>query len=296
MRLLIGMSASRRASLCTAAGGSRIAAAPLMPADDMVLDASVIDWQSVRDVSGDSGVRIGRLLDVERYPTTEAWDEIERRLVVEAECWCSAGFAALPRLAELAQSGTEEHQIRALRLAATIVRSLHRSYQYDDIVRAGTEALKALHRLARNRPTVHTGRAFVAHLQYTLAFAGFTFWATISLDFTDEHYHLGCPHCAVRLAVVIGDFGHYTAIRDYNDGDIHRVVLRPVTPGDLTGIGRWMYDAAGETVLADGLTYLFGRATCSICGSAFNVAEWLEAENSPTQPIDTVVPRTDRST
>nr|BFE58897.1 hypothetical protein GCM10020063_034230 [Dactylosporangium thailandense] len=261
---------------------------------------SVIDWRSVQDLSGGSGVTVGRLLDgIEHHPTAEAWDEIEHRLVVEAECWCSAGFAALPRLAELAQSGAEEHQVRALRLAATIVRSLHRCHQYDDIVRAGAQALTVLHRVARNRPTTHTGQAFVAQLQDTLALAGYTFWATISLDFTDEHYHLGCPHCAVRLAVVIGDYGHYSAIRHYNDGDIHRVVLRPAAPGELTGIGRWMYDtadAAGETVLADGLTYLFGRATCSTCGSVFNVAEWLEAENGPSQPIDSVVPRTDRST
>jgi hypothetical protein len=39
----------------------------------MVLDASVIDWRSVRDVSSGSGVRIGWLLDgIEHYPTAES--------------------------------------------------------------------------------------------------------------------------------------------------------------------------------------------------------------------------------
>jgi hypothetical protein len=53
--------------------------------------------------------------------------------------------------------------------------------------------------------------------------------------------------------------------------------------------------AGGETILADGLTYLFGRAGCGACGSTFDLADWFEAENSPTQPIDPIVPRTDRS-
>ncbi|MFG2045127.1 hypothetical protein [Dactylosporangium sp. NPDC048998] len=265
------------------------------------MDHFVIDWGSVQDISGGSGVTIGRLLDrIERRPAAAAWDEIERRLIVEAECWCSAGFAALPRLAELALSAAAEHQGRAMQLAGTIVRSLHRCHQYDDLVRTSAEALTVLHRIAQLRLTADcTGRALVAQLQDTLAFAGYTFWATISLDFTDEHYHLSCPHCAARLAIVIGDYGHYSAIRDYNDGDIHRLPLRPVNPQDLTGIGRWMHDTAsadGVTTLAEGLTYLFGRASCSICGSVFNVAEWLEAENSPSQPIDPIAPRTDRST
>ncbi|GAA1654501.1 hypothetical protein [Actinoplanes couchii] len=59
-----------------------------------------------------------------------------------------------------------------------------------------------------------------------------------------------------------------------------------------------MYDTAiaGEDlILADGLTHLFGQAECSACGSTFALADWFEAENSPAQPIDPIVPRTDRS-
>jgi hypothetical protein len=143
-------------------------------------------------------------------------------------------------------------------------------------VRAHPEALGVLHRLARARLPGYLGPELVEQLQDALAFAGFTFWASISLDFTDEHYHLGCPHCAARLAIVIGDYGHYSAIRDHNDGDIRRVPLRRVRPEGLTGIGRWMHGVAaagGDAVLADGLTYLFGRASCSICGSAFTIAD-----------------------
>ena len=253
----------------------------------------------MRDARGDSGVIVGELLDrLGREPDAALWDELDHRLVVEAECFCSAGFAALPALSQLAQSDDAEQRDRALDLAAVITRTLHRNHEDDKLVRANPQALAVLHHLAQTRIATCTRPAIVQQLQDTLAFAGCTFWASISLDFTDEHYHLGCPHCPTRLAIVIGDYGHYSAIRDYNDGDIHRVPLHPAAPADLTGVRRWMHDTAvagGDMTLADGLTYLFGRARCGACGSTFDLADWFEAENSPEQPIDPIVPRTDRS-
>lgn len=53
--------------------------------------------------------------------------------------------------------------------------------------------------------------------------------------------------------------------------------------------------AARDTILATGLTYLCGRAGCGACGSTVKVADWFGAENSPAQPMDPIVPRTDRS-
>ncbi|WP_093622477.1 hypothetical protein [Actinoplanes philippinensis] len=259
----------------------------------------MIDWTAVRDVRGDSGVIVGELLDrLEREPDAALWEELDSRLIVEAECFCSAGFAALPALGRLAQSGDTEQRDRALDLAALITRTLHRHHEDDRLVRAAAPTLVALHRLARKRIASAAGPATVRQLQDILAFAGYTFWAAISLDFTDEHYHLDCPHCSTRLAIVIGDYGHYSAIRDHHDGDILRVPLRPANPAQLSGISRWMHDtavAAGDMILADGLTHLFGRAGCGACGSTFDLAGWFEAENSPTQPVDAVVPRTDRS-
>lgn len=253
----------------------------------------------MRDAKGDSGAIVGELLErLEQVPDAALWRELDRRLVVEAECFCSAGVTALPALSRLAQSDDTEQRDRALDLAAVITRTLHRNHEDDRLVRANPQALAALHQRAQQRISSGTGPAIVRPLQDTLAFAGYTFWASISLDFTDEHYHLGCPHCSTRLAIVIGDYGHYSAIRDYNDGDIHRVPLRPAAPAELSGIRRWMHDTAaagGDMTLADGLTYLFGRAGCGACGSTFDLADWFEAENGPTQPIDPIVPRTDRS-
>ena len=176
--------------------------------------------------------------------------------------------------------------------------TLHRHHGDDDLVRAEPSALVTLHRVTESRLPELAGSELHRYFQAALAFAGYTFRATISLDYSDEHYQVGCPHCATRLMIVIGDYGHYSSIRDEWAGDIQRVPLHPAKPAALDGIRRWMYDTAvacSDPILADGLTYLFGDATCPNCGSVFNIAEWDEAENSSTQPIDPVVLRVDRA-
>ncbi|WP_378079191.1 hypothetical protein [Actinoplanes sichuanensis] len=248
----------------------------------------------------EDSVAVGRLLNrLEHQPSGDLWEALEGLLIVEVECWFREGFAALPALARIAQSSGERDRHQALDLAAMIVRTLHRNHMYDDLVRANSEAVADLHRLAEARLTASGHRALTTLLQDALAFAGYTLWASISLDFTDEHYHVGCPHCPTRLAIVIGEHGRYSAFRHYNDGDTHRIPLKPARPEELTGISRWMHDTAangGDMLLADGLTYLFGQASCGLCGSTFNIADWLEAENSPHQPIAPIVARNDFST
>ncbi|MEV0564904.1 hypothetical protein [Dactylosporangium sp. NPDC050588] len=256
----------------------------------------MIDWPELLD----PGVEVAELLDrAERVPSTEVWERLDKLLIVEAECWYSAGFAALPRLSALAQSGAAEHRTHAIDLAAMIVMTLHRHHRDDDLVRADPAALAALHQLAACRLPSMFGGQLLRAFQATCAFAGYTFWATISLDYTDEHYKIHCPQCATPLMIVIGGYGHYVAIRDDGEGDLLRQPLRPAPPASLHEFRRWMYDTAiacRNPILADGLTYLFGDAICSSCHCVFNVADWYETQNSPTQPIDAVIPRVDRST
>lgn len=49
-------------------------------------------------------------------------------------------------------------------------------------------------------------------------------------------------------------------------------------------MGRWMYDLAvrdGQDRLAEGITYLMGRAECPRCASVFHVADEYAAANLP---------------
>jgi hypothetical protein len=154
------------------------------------------------------------------------------------------------------------------------------------IGRSGTDpaALATLHRLAETRLPGRSGRQLVRSFQAACAFAGYTFWAAISLDFTDEHYRVHCPHCATPLMIVIGDYGHYAAIRDEGEGDILRQPLRPAQQAALHGFRRWMHDTATtrrDRILADGLTYLFGDATCGSCHSAFQRRRLVRGREQP---------------
>ncbi|MCZ0991597.1 hypothetical protein [Streptomyces diastatochromogenes] len=85
-------------------------------------------------------------------------------------------------------------------------------------------------------------------------------------------------------SVAIGGYGRYSAIRDWDLGDVYRRDLRPAPAEKLSGIGRWMYETAvcdGEDVLANGIAHLFGEAECPSCASVFNIADEYTAANCP---------------
>ncbi|MFD3613114.1 hypothetical protein ACFWXA_34645 [Streptomyces atroolivaceus] len=52
-------------------------------------------------------------------------------------------------------------------------------------------------------------------------------WANVLGDFADDFYDLQCPHCGVEVTVAIGGYGHYSAMRVWNLGDVDRRDLRP---------------------------------------------------------------------
>jgi hypothetical protein len=261
----------------------------------MLFNHRMIDWSRLLDVQGWPAIWIPDLLDrLERQPSPQLWQELRKLLVVEGEAFCRASFAALPRIAVLAEQGARENREEALTLAGDIATTLHHFRDADDLVRSERNVFASLHHLAAQSLSGRTGKDFHERLQAALAFAGYTFWAVISLDYSDEHYRISCPRCVRRLYIAIGEYGHYSAIRTWDDGDVRRIPLRPADPATLTGIARWMHDTAavnGELTLAAGLTHLFGDAACPHCGRFVNIAARYEAENSPPQPIELLVPR-----
>jgi hypothetical protein len=250
------------------------------------------DWSRLNDAYGPAG-NIPVLLDqISGGSSTDTWSELWSRLTYDADTAFPASFAVLPHLASIAQTGGDQDRDEALLLAATIMMTLHRRHEDDDIVWSNRAAIATLRRLAEARLATGVPRdTFLDYYRAALAFGGFDLWSITSYDFTDECYEVGCPHCAARVTVVIGDYGHYSSIRDWHLGDVDRIPLRPVHPKQLQGVRRWMHDTAadqGHADLASGLTYLFGQAECGSCGSVFNVADRYATENSPTQPIEPV--------
>lgn len=243
------------------------------------LNAGVMDWTQVYASHG-TAERIPELLDrAERGGGERVWEELWDRLCLYGETVSSASFAALPRLVELARTSPQ-----ALELAGAILRGAPRDHGGDELLAGCAEAIAELRELLdrrlRTRPE-NWLRAF----RDLLAAEGQYHWSAVLEDFTDDFYHLPCPHCAVEVTVAIGGHGCYSAIRDWDLGDVDRRPLRPASPADLRGTGRWMYDTAvrdGQDRIADGITHLFGRAECPRCAAVFTVADEYTAANLPT--------------
>ncbi|MFF9206336.1 hypothetical protein ACF1AE_31960 [Streptomyces sp. NPDC014986] len=215
---------------------------------------------------------------VERDDVADAWKELGWRLVLEHDLLSPASFAALPRLVRLALRSA-----KARALAGEILERAAGHRGCDDLLAdcAGVIAQfrEVLDRHLRSRPA-----DYLVSFRALLSAEEEYHWAAALGDFTDDFYPLACPHCGVTVTIAIGDYGRYSAIRDWDLGDVERRELRPATAERLTVTGKWMYETAvrdGQEVLADGISYLFGDAECPGCASVFNVADEYTSANRP---------------
>lgn len=243
-----------------------------------MLNAPVVNWAQTQDCYGDVD-RVPELLTrVELDDDPKAWRELGYRLVLECDLVFPAGFAALPRLVRLASRSA-----RARELAGAIVRCAAGDHGRDDLPEGCSGAIsefrELLDRHLRSRPD-----DYLAAFRDVIATEGHYHWSAAMGDFSDDFYEVACPHCAVEVTIAIGDHGRYSAIRDWDLGDVERRSLRPASPEGLRGAGRRMYETAvrdGETVLADGITHLFGRAECPRCAAVFTIADEYAASHRP---------------
>ncbi|MEV5321404.1 hypothetical protein AB0K92_27805 [Streptomyces sp. NPDC052687] len=241
----------------------------------------MVNWTLMYDCYGDTD-RVPVLLElVERDGNAEAWTELEYRLVLEQDLAFPAGFAALPRLVRLASGSA-----RARGLAGTILRCAAGHHGCDDLLADCAESIAAFRELLDRRLQARPVD-YLATFRDLLAAREQYHWAAVLGDFTDDFYHLACPHCAVEVTIAIGDHGRYSAIRDWHLGDVDRRGLRPAAPEELSGTGRWMHRTAvrdGHESLADGIAHLFGQAECPRCASVFGVADEYTSANCPVSP------------
>ncbi|MFJ6948953.1 hypothetical protein ACISU4_30680 [Streptomyces wuyuanensis] len=241
----------------------------------------MVDWTQMHDCYGDVD-RVPALLErVELLDDAEAWEELGYRLVLEHDLVFPAGFAALPCLMRLASKSA-----RARGLAGTILRRAAGHHGCDDLLADCADAIAEfrtlLDRHLRSRPG-----DYLATFLDSLAAKEEYHWSAALGDFTDDFYHLACPHCAEEVTIAIGDHGRYSAIRDWHLGDVDRRRLRPASSEDLTGTGRWMHETAlrdGRAALADGIAHLFGKAECPHCASVFDIADEYASANRPVLP------------
>lgn len=240
--------------------------------------AWVVNWAQMYDWHSDVD-RVPELLDrLEHGDEDEAWTELGHRLILEHDLVSPAGIAALPRLVRLAPGST-----KARHLAGEIMERAAGLHGGDELLADSVEVIAEfgtlLDRHLESRPA-----DYLVTFRALLAVQGQYHWANVLGDFTDDFYDLLCPHCATQVTIVIGDYGRYSAIRDWNLGDVDRRGLRPTPVEKLSGVGRWMHEMAirdGEVVLAEGISHLFGKAECPRCASVFTIADEYEAANCP---------------
>ncbi|MHC3526357.1 hypothetical protein ACLQ2M_00120 [Streptomyces sp. DT7] len=240
----------------------------------------MVNWARMYDCYGDVDRVPELLVRLEREDDAEAWDELGHRLILESDMVFPASFAALPRLVCLASRSASARE-----LAGAIVRRAAGGHGCDDLLAGCVEALTEFREMLdlqlRSRPD-----DYLAVFRDLLAVERLYHWSAVLGDFSDDFYQVACPHCAAEVTIAIGGYGRYSAIRDWNLGDVDRRDLRPVSPETLCGPGRWMYETAvrdGEAALADGLTHLLGHAECPRCASVFNIAdEYASSHRPPT--------------
>jgi hypothetical protein len=217
-------------------------------------------------------------VDGERDDFADAWKELGWRLVLEHDLVSPASFAALPRLVRLAPRSAE-----ARALAGGILERAAGHHGCDDLLADCAGAIAqfrdVLNRHLQSRPT-----DYLASLRALLSAKEEYHWAAVLGDFKDDFYPLACPHCGAEVTIAIGDHGRYSAIRDWDLGDVERRDLRPAAAEGLTGTGKWVHETVvrdGQEVLADGISCLFGNAECPGCASVFNVADEYTSANRP---------------
>lgn len=223
--------------------------------------------------------RVPALLErVEVEDDAETWEELGYRLILEHDLVFPASFAALSRLIRLASTSAP-----ARGLAGAILRRAAGHHGCDDLLADCADEIaefrKLLDRHLQSQPV-----DYLTVFRDSLAAMEEYHWSAVLGDFTDDFYHLACPNCAVEVTIAIGDHGRYSAIRDWNLGDVARRGLRPASSEELSGVGRWMYETAvrdGHEPLANGIAHLFGKAECPHCASVFNIADEYTSANRP---------------
>ncbi|MGI5439221.1 hypothetical protein ACQEV4_18025 [Streptomyces shenzhenensis] len=257
----------------------------------------MIEWQLPRYGRGPYDEVPPVLERVLRSPSSdeEAWRELWHLLATEGLTVCAASFAALPYLRDIARAGESAAVDRSLELAGAIVAGVHQDHGADDLVREVAPVIAELRRMIALR--IESGglspASAMALFRADLAFAGASGWSLAEYAFEDGFYTVSCPHCDLPVTVAIGDYGRYSAYRDWGEGDVRRRPLRPSPADELRGLGKRMYDTAralGLAQMAEGLTYLFGCAECPDCASTFIVADQYAADNEPHHSSDGPVP------
>lgn len=201
-----------------------------------------------------------------------AWDRLYQEVCHQGWCY-PEGFFLLPHLADIAAGFAPTDRDNALILAGQIAADL------DEASRVRyAEALAVLRGLTGEWLVTSTDpQTFIYRLQTVLAFEGDRVWGKELDRIVDHEIEVECPHCGTSLFVAFGDAGRFATHEDYaTKANVEQTPLLPAAAGELDGAGRRLHAMSLESqqvTVAEALTYVFGRATCTQCDTTFRVSD-----------------------
>lgn len=130
---------------------------------------------------------------------------------------------------------------------------------------------------------------FIYRLRAVLALDGDTLWGDELELLVNDEVEIECPRCERSLFVVFGDDAHFATHEDYaTKAGVAKTPVLPAAAGSLRGIGQRLYRmsaAAGQQSVANAVTYVFGRATCTLCGRTLRVSDQVERSSMRRSPL-----------
>ncbi|OKI91901.1 hypothetical protein [Kitasatospora sp. CB01950] len=235
------------------------------------------DWPTLNDACG-SAAHVPALLDSFEADQAGVWSELLDHLCPHLDTAYLAGFAALPRLATLATRTTTEDRPWVLLAAGAIMSCAPTG---DAVFENLATPLADLRRLTDQLlPATAAPEDYISLLQALLSFEGVEIWDRCLEGLQTGEYEVECPYCGVNILLALGEDECFASSDDHPLRDAEKTPLRPSAPEQLEGLARRLYNRAladGQQLVAQGLPYLFGCATCPDCGTAFSVADRVSA-------------------
>ncbi|MFJ4851474.1 MULTISPECIES: hypothetical protein [unclassified Streptomyces] len=233
-------------------------------------------WSELTDACG-SAEHVPALLDRFEADPSGVWSELMDHLCPQLDTACTAGFAALARLAEIATACSRETLGEVLLAAGAVASCAPGTSDPDSPLAVFSAPIAVLHDLTDRRLSQTAGAEEYVHLlQALLSFEGVEIWDRSLDGLQAGEYEVDCPYCGVNVFVVIGQDDSFCCTDDYALQDVQKSPLRPALTQQLEGLPRRLFTRAmadGQEGLAHGVRHLFGRAACPDCGTDFSVAE-----------------------
>jgi hypothetical protein len=242
------------------------------------------DWSTLTDACG-SAEHVPGLLDRFEADPRGVWSELMEHLCPRLDTAFSAGYAALPRLAEIAAACGPEDLGSVLLAAGAIASCAPGLLEPDGPLTVHAAPIEVLHGLTdRHLSRAVEAEEYVHLLQALLSFEGVEVWDRRLDGLESGEYEVLCPYCGVNMFIVLGQDGYFCCTDDYALQEVEKSPLQPVRTQDLDGLARMLFTRAmadGQERLAHGIPYLFGRAACPDCGTDFSVAQRVAAGWTP---------------